>query len=123
MIGATRMLHCRTEDVERFSRWSLEEFASEMERHLAWRDSHPPEQILDVGFNDIVGNGMPVARRIYDFLGTVWSPATENEVRLWLADNETQKDKLEYSPAGLGFTEAECRRRFADYYQRYSRFF
>ena len=38
MISQTHLLNCKTRDSKRFSIWAFEEFVSEMDRHLAWRD-------------------------------------------------------------------------------------
>jgi len=123
LIAATRKLHCRSEDRRVFSRWALDEFSSQMERHLAWRDAHPDAQALDVAFDDIVDDGMSVARRIHAFYGLDWTGAVEADIRGWLAENERQRDRLEYRLDDLGFTEAECRERFSDYYRRYGALF
>ena len=94
-----------------------------MERHLAWRDANPQIQVLDVSFDEIVRNGLNVARRVYAYLGIEWRPETETEIHGWLAENEKQTDKLEYSFDDLAFSEAECRERFADYYKRFAGMF
>lgn len=116
----SHMLYCKEFDYKNFSSWALDEFSSEMERHLAWRVAYPDAPVLDVAFKDIVRDGMGVARNIYEFLDLKWSPATEQEIRRWLADNDKQKDKLEYNLAEIGFDEDECRARFGDYYARFS---
>ena len=113
-------LYCREFDLENFSRWAMDEFANEMERHLAWREAYPGAPVLDVAFKEIVRDGMGVARRIYDFLQLEWSPATEARIGQWLAENDQQKEKLDYSLAEVPFDEAQCRRCFASYYERFS---
>lgn len=115
----SQALFCRDPDPVQFSRWAFDEFSSQMERHLAWREASPDAQVLDVSFNDIVKNGMDVAQRIYGFLDLEWTPQTETEIRGWLVENEQQRDKLVYSMADLDFTEDECRARFGDYYARF----
>lgn len=120
---ATQLLYCHPQEPQRFSRWAMEEFASEMERHLAWREENPAAQILDVSFKDIVVNGFGVAERIYDFLGVPWTAAAQASVGGWLEENERQRDKLHYSLQDLAFTEAECHTRFADYYDRFADLF
>jgi hypothetical protein len=120
LIGATQLLHCREYNVQRISRWAIDEFSSEMERHLAWRDANPQAPVLDISFDDIVNNGAAVAERIYRFLDAPWTPGAQAEINRWLAENERQRDKLEYRFEDLAFTESECRQRFADYYRRFS---
>ena len=102
LIASTQLLNCREYDIKRISRWSLDEFSSQMERHLAWRD---------------------VARRVYAYLGIEWREETEAEIRGWLTENEQQTDKLEYSFDDLAFSEAECRERFSDYQKRFAGLF
>jgi hypothetical protein len=121
--ASTQLLYCHAQSIRLFARWALEEFSSEMERHLAWREANPDAEVLDVSFREIVDNGFEVARRIYDFLGVAWTPETQAEIRDWLVENEQQKDKLEYSFEDVGFSKEECSARFADYCRRFSRLF
>ena len=123
LIASTQLLNCREYDIKRISRWSLDEFSSQMERHLAWRDANPQVQVLDVSFDEIVRNGLDVARRVYAYLDIEWDADTETEIHGWLAENEQQTDKLEYRFDDLAFSEAECRERFADYYERFAGMF
>jgi hypothetical protein len=120
MVTAGQLLYCRERDIRKFSRWALDEFSSEMERHLAWRDANPDAAVLDISFKDIVKNGMDVAQRVYRFLGVAWTSDTEARIRDWLVENESQRDPLEYSFDDIDFSEQECHARFADYYQRFS---
>ena len=123
LIMATHELYCHTQDSKRFSRWAMDEFSCEMERHLAWREANPEAQFLDVSFKDIVRDGFAVAQRIYQFLDVPWTPEIEADIREWLVENEQQKDKLHYQLKDLDYTEEECRARFAEYYARFSDYF
>ena len=123
MISATHLLNCKTRDIKRFSVWAFEEFASEMDRHLAWRDANPDVVVLDVSFKDIVGDGMGTARRIYDFFGAEWSAETEGKIREWIVEDEKVKDRLEYSFDDIAYTKADFEERWANYYQRFGHMF
>jgi hypothetical protein len=120
---AAQMLYCHPQSLQEFALWALGEFSSQMERHLAWRDANPDTRVLDIAFGDIVSDGIGVARRIYDFLGAPWTPATEAEIRAWLVEDERQKDRVESSFDDVGFTREECGARFADYIRRFSAYF
>ncbi len=121
--ASTQLLYCHAQSIRQFARWALEEFSSEMERHLAWREANPDAEVLDISFREIVDNGFEVARRIYAFLGVAWTPETQAEIRDWLVENERQKDKLEYSFEDVGISKEECSARFADYCRRFSGLF
>ena len=123
LISANQMFTVQNRDLKRFSIWAFEEFASEMDRHLAWRDANPDVEVLDVSFKDIVHDGLGVARRIYTFFGAEWTTEAEAKIRDWLDENERQKDKLEYSFDDIAYTKEDCHKRFADYYERFSHLF
>lgn len=118
-IAAAQKLYCVDSDIRRFSRWALDDFALKMDHHLAWRDAHPEAKILDIGFGEIVRDGLGVARRVYDFLDIEWTANVEADILGWLEQNERERDKLEYSFDHVAYSEAECRERFADYYRRF----
>jgi hypothetical protein len=122
-VAETQMLNCTRADKRLISRWAIDEFASEMERHLAWREEMSgAAPILDIAYDEIVKDAFGVAARIHDFLGLPWTGETEARIRHWLADNDELRDKLEYSLDDVGFTEVECRKRFRDYYARFADF-
>lgn len=120
MVTAVQLLYCKDRDIKRFSRWAIEEFSSEMDRHIAWRDANPDAPVLDVSFKEIVSDGLGTARRIYDFLDVEWTREVEAGIQDWLVENEKQHDALEWSYEDVAFDKDECETLFAEYYKRFS---
>ena len=89
-----------------------------MAAHLANRREHPELPLLDVRFEDIVGELPTVLRRIYADAGLTLSKTSLDRMMQWDADNSAHKHgEFKYSLAELGLDEATIRERMADYFQ------
>lgn len=88
-----------------------------MEAHLANRQSHPDLPILDLRFEDIVGDLPNVLVRIYRHAGLTLTEAARDRMARWNAENAMHKlGEFRYSLADAGLEEATIRRRMAGYF-------
>jgi Sulfotransferase family len=121
---ASRRIHSDYDSSATLRAGILDVFSGCARRHLAWRDSHPEVEILDLAFRDITLDGIGTARRVYAFLGLPFTPEAERGVREWERNNPKDKHgKANYSAASLGTTEAAIRQAFAAYRERFAAYF
>lgn len=89
-----------------------------MESHLANRAANPGLPLLDVRFEDIVGNLREVIARIYADAGLALSPESLDRMLQWDQDNAMHKQgEFKYSLEELGLEEAVIRSRMANYFK------
>jgi hypothetical protein len=88
-----------------------------MEAHLANRRAHPELQILDLRFEDIVGDLPAVLERVYAHAGLRLTAAARERMLKWNAENQMHKlGEFKYSLADAGLEEAVIRERMAGYF-------
>jgi hypothetical protein len=88
-----------------------------MDAHLANREAYPELPLLDVRFEDIVGNLASVVERIYADAGLPLSPEALERILQWDRDNAMHKaGEFKYSLQELGLDEAVIRNRMARYF-------
>ncbi|HEY6132187.1 MAG TPA: sulfotransferase [Halioglobus sp.] len=89
-----------------------------MEAHLANRRAHPDLPILDLRFQDIVGDLPATTRRIYKHAGIKLKEESSERMLTWNAQNTMhQLGEFRYSLADTGLEEAVVRERMADYFK------
>jgi hypothetical protein len=88
-----------------------------MEAHLANRRAHPEIPILDLRFEDIVGDLPAAIAAVYAHAGMTLAPAARERMLAWNAGNAMHKHgEFRYSLADAGLDEATVRRRMAGYF-------
>jgi hypothetical protein len=99
--------------------------ANMMDRCLDARDRlHLDQRIIDVRYEDIRGNVMPLIREIYQRAGRELTPDAEQAMLRWERDNEQGKHgKHTYSLDESGLDEATISLRFVEYWRRFSSMF
>jgi hypothetical protein len=85
--------------------------------HLANREAHPELPLLDIRFEDIVGNLANVVERVYADAGLPLSPEALERMLQWDRDNAMHKaGEFKYSLQELGLDEAVIRKRMGRYF-------
>lgn len=88
-----------------------------MNVHLANRRANPDLPLLDIRFEDIVGNLPKVLERIYANAGLQLRRESLTRMLQWEKDNTMHKHgEFKYSLAELGLEEDVIRNRMADYF-------
>jgi Sulfotransferase family len=121
LLKANFMLYSDNIDKEYIGRWALDEFSSEIKRHIAWRKHNPTVPVMDLAYADIEANGLDVAGRVHEFLGLPFSAEAEASVKAWLDTNvQHLHGKHEYSLEEFGMTPAMVEESFAEYIELYA---
>ncbi|MGQ0698697.1 MAG: sulfotransferase family protein [Panacagrimonas sp.] len=98
----------------------LEYWGKSLDRYLVIRDTLPADRIMDVQFEEVVGDIVAVIRRIYDRAGRKLMPEA---IAAFKAKEASQPEhhwgKYTYSAADYGYTTESLNRRFAKYRQRF----
>jgi Sulfotransferase family len=101
----------------------LSNFSMAQHAHLAWRDSYPDDKVLDVRFDEVVGDEIAVLRRIYDWLGMTFSPDSERNVNAWLEMDKGRSHVPNVATlADYGYTAERVDEGLAPYIERYRDF-
>jgi hypothetical protein len=88
-----------------------------MDSHLANREAHPELPLLDIRFEDIVGNLASVVEQVYADAGLPLSPEALERMLRWDRDNAMHKaGEFKYSLQELGLDEAVIRNRMGRYF-------
>jgi hypothetical protein len=88
-----------------------------MDSHLANREAHPELPLLDVRFEDIVGNLASVVERVYADAGLPLSREALERMLQWDRENAMHKaGEFKYSLQELGLDEAVIRNRMGRYF-------
>lgn len=93
-----------------------------MEAHLANRQAHPELPILDLRFEDIVGNLPATLRQVYEHAGLELTETARQRMLAWNEQNTMHKlGEFRYSLADAGLEEAIIRKRMARYFEQLDR--
>lgn len=96
--------------------------ARAMRHAMAVRETLPEGRVLDIHFEDTVGQPLAVVERIYRFAGLQLSATVRDAIVRWLADNGREKRAShQYSPERFGLSEAILQRDYAEYRSRHLR--
>lgn len=75
-----------------------------------------PQDIYNLYYDDMMSDPLTQMKKIYAWLGDVWTDAAEQGMRSWLAANPQGRfGQHSYSLAETGFTKQELAPYFADY--------
>lgn len=98
-------------------------WSAAMNRYLETRDRLKlDDRILDVSYQQMRDDPMPVMHEIYHRAGRKMSAEAEQAMRQWNLDNEQhQHGKHEYSLEEFGLSNAVVNAAFAEYIRRYIR--
>ena len=107
-------------DVEWISQnmpWQAEQHAN---RIMDARDRIGEKRILDVHYADLLRDPIATMKKLYAGLGDDFTPAAEQGMRNWLADNPQDKfGRHEYKLAQFGLTVEKLQPMFERYLSRY----
>lgn len=96
----------------------MEHAAASMEAQIEIRRAHPDLPLLDLLFDDIVGDLPAVVERVYDHAGMVLSDEARHNMLLWDRRNAMHKlGTFEYSLDEIGLDEAAIRHRMRSYFE------
>jgi hypothetical protein len=124
IVREVRRLYCGVPaDGKKVGAWALEEYAAEMDRHLAWRRSVDAGIVLDVPYSEVRDDGVGVARQVYRFLGKELSEAAEARMRDWSTANAQHRHGVhKYSLEESGLSTDRINEKFAAYRAAFGRF-
>jgi hypothetical protein len=76
--------------------------------------------VIDVSFQDLVGDPLPAIRRIYESVDMPYTKETEAAAAAWDRDNPRHSEgKFEYDLADYFTSEADIENAFSDYIKAY----
>lgn len=91
-----------------------------LHRLIAFRDAQPVDRFFDIGFRSFQSEPVECARALYGWLGEELSPAAEERMRAWWAENPRDKHGAHtYRPEDYGIDVAGLRARYRFYNQRF----
>jgi hypothetical protein len=94
-----------------------------LDRGLQGRDAADPEgrRVLDINFQDTVGNPLGTVERIYAHFGYPFTPEFRERVERFLAEDAKRRHGLQhrYTVEQYGLTAEELRNRFRAYSERF----
>ncbi len=122
-VSGTRQLYNDTDYSHATAEHVLYGFGETSQYHLQWRAQHPAEKVLDVRFEDVIGNEMALLATIYRFLGMSFTETSRRNVQAWL-DKDARRGRPpgRFTLAEYGVTPAQVNERFAGYIARYQAF-
>lgn len=107
-------------DPHQVGREQLDAWVWGLERTMQVRDRLPADRVVDVRYEDTVRDPVGTTRHIYDRLGLEVTPAVEQGVRTYLADNPRDKHgSHRYSLAEFGLDAEAVDAAFAGYRERF----
>jgi hypothetical protein len=89
---------------------------------MRFRQKAGTDAVLDVSFQDLVGDPLPAIRRIYEFARVPYTKETEAAAVAWHRDNPQHSEgKFEYDLADYFTSDAHIEKAFSDYLKTFSR--
>ena len=125
-VGVRPLLHAVADgqhDIDPVTRsasstWS--QWGAAIDRVLAFRASGRDDKFFDIGFTTFQADPIAEIRALYDWLGRELTPATEERMQAWRADNPRDKHgSHQYDGAEFGLTDARLAERFGAYRERF----
>lgn len=62
----------------------LHNFSEALKGHLTWRAVYPPAKVLDVRFDEVVGDEVALVQRVLDWLGLPFTERAAGDLHAWL---------------------------------------
>jgi hypothetical protein len=107
-------------DAHAVGRENLDAWTWGLERTMHVRDQLPPGRVVDVHYRDTVDDPVGTVHRIYEQFGIPMSPAVEEGVRAYLAENPRDKHGVHrYALSDFGLDRDEVDAAFAGYRARF----
>jgi hypothetical protein len=122
LMCTLRWMHSDTVDVDAVVKTAVNGTALAMDLVMQWRDDGtlPDDRIIDVRFDDLVGDPWLTIRSLYERIGSVLTTDTEQRMREYLdARPRERHGRHDYDFADTGLDPATTRERFAKYQARY----
>jgi hypothetical protein len=123
LMATLRWMHSDTVDVNAVVKTAVSGTAMAMDYVMQWRadGTVPDDRIIDVRFDDFVGDPMLTLRGVYERVGARLAPDTEQRMRAYLdARPRERHGRHDYEFADTGLDLAETRARFAGYQAQYA---
>jgi hypothetical protein len=106
-------------DLHWFGRVNVDQWATGMERLVAFRDAGRDDRFFDIDFRAMQADPIGEVRRLYDWLGEpVTTEFEAGMARWWTEHAEHREENVHPDPAEFGLDLDEVRRRFSTYTTR-----
>jgi hypothetical protein len=107
-------------DAKNVGRRIADQMVNSVERAIAARANTPPDSVLDVYYDDLVGNPLAEMQKIYDFIGLQWNSEAEARMQRWISGNPQHKFGIHrYQLSDFGLEAEELGARFKHYRERF----
>jgi hypothetical protein len=98
---------------------NMDQWGTALDRMLAYRDDGRDAKFFDMGFTEFQADPIGQIRRLYEWLGTDYTPAVEAAMTAWWAGNPRDGARHEYHAEEFGFDDASLEARFGAYRERF----
>jgi hypothetical protein len=122
IMATLRWMHTDTVDVEAVVKSAVIGTSIAMNLVMQWRadGTLPDDRIVDVRFDDLVGDPWQTMHTTYERIGSALTPETEQRMRAYLdARPRARHGRHDYDFADTGLDLDATRARFAEYQTRY----
>jgi hypothetical protein len=122
LMCTLRWMHSDTVDVDAVVKTAVHGTAIAMDYVMQLRDNGtiPDDRIIDVRFDELVGDTGRTLHTVYERIGSTLTPETETRMHAYLAARPRERHgRHEYDFADTGLDLDETRARFANYQSRY----
>jgi Sulfotransferase family len=122
IMATLRWMHSDTVNVDAVVKTAVSGTAIAMDYVMQWRSDGtlPDDRIIDVRFDDLVGDPWPTMHRVYDRIGSALTDDTEARMRAYLdARPRERHGRHDYEFTDTGLDLAATRERFAKYQAQY----
>jgi len=120
LIKYVRQIYSDEVDLKGIGESFMDTFRVMIDRANAFKAKHGAQAIHDVQYADTVRDPIGTGRGIYDAFGEEFTPAAEQAMQAYMADNPKGKHgKHEYDLAEYGLSADEVHERFKDYIEDY----
>ncbi|MDT7537760.1 MAG: hypothetical protein QOI82_1345 [Actinomycetota bacterium] len=107
-------------DKREVGREQLEAWTWGLQRTMAVRDRLAPNRVIDIQYDDTVNDPVGTVRRVYEHFGLDRTPAVDEGVRTYLAENPRDKHGAHrYTLAEFGLDRDEVEAAFKAYRERF----
>jgi len=123
LMATLRWMHSDTVDVDAVVKTAVNGTALAMDYVMQLRDDGtlPDERIIDVRFDDLVGDPWRTMRSVYERIGTPFTTETEQRTRAYLEARPRERHgRHDYDFADTGLDRDATRARFARYQEQYA---
>ena len=120
MIAYGSRMQQRGADVEEVARYWSARTEDFLRASVRDRDLLPPSQVIDVHFNDFIGDMKGTVKRVFECAGHPYTEATDHAIDRFLEQNPKGKHGLvDYRLEDLGIEPEERRQALAFYRERF----